>query len=75
MLPAAPAHITMQHPFFWPQTSSSSSVYAVSLGSNSRTCGITLWTLNNIPCEGRDVLLTPMPHALPQTSLIVRINR
>ena len=34
-------YITIQHPFFWPQTSSSSSVYAVSLGSNSRTYSIT----------------------------------
>ena len=32
-------HITTQHPFFFPHRSSSSSVKAVSLGSNSRTWG------------------------------------
>lgn len=60
MQPAPAAHITMQHPFFWPQTSSSSSVYAVSLGSNSRTYSIIDCIGTTLAVNCRD--LFPMPH-------------
>lgn len=67
------AYITRQQPFFFPQGSSSSSVYVVSLGSNSRTCGMP-----NACCVWNDEYPGNVQHApsaqLHQLELIQTCN-